>query len=264
MNLKALLGKNYKWWYLLKYSFLQGNLKIKGFLINQLGFLLDLTLTMLVWQNITKGNVSYITYFFVGFMISHIGWSSFSGSLASDIVTGKFNTYILRPTNFFGFVMVREIGSKLVSNIITSFSVVLLLPMFWNQVNLPSNIFLIFLPIILATVFFVDYCISLLLASIAFWDYDYGPWMRTLGNTVILLMGTRIPFYVFPSSIKPLFEYSPLGWSMYQPIEIYLSKYTFEQTFIITSCGIGWFLVLFLLVKIIYKAGLKRNEAVGL
>ena len=88
-----------KWLFLLQYSFRQGNLKSKGILINQAGFVLELAFIIFVWQFITNNNKDVVTYLFAGFMISHLGWNSFAGSLAEDIVSGKITTYTQTLTN---------------------------------------------------------------------------------------------------------------------------------------------------------------------
>ena len=58
--------------------------------------------------------------------------------------------------------------------------------------------------------------------------------------------------------------YNPFAYTFYHPMQIYLGKYSqveILQTFV---GGIMWCFVLFILARIIFKKGLKHNEAVGL
>jgi ABC-type uncharacterized transport system permease subunit len=47
-------------------------------------------------------------------------------------------------------------------------------------------------------------------------------------------------------------------------MQIYLGKYNFQETLAVFLGGIIWFLVLYFLAKLVFKMGLKKNEAVGL
>jgi ABC-type uncharacterized transport system permease subunit len=183
--LQQTLGKNYKWWYLVKYSFRQGNLKLSGVVLSQLAFLVELVITIYIWTTLSSKDPQIVTYFLVGFLVSHLGWNSFVGVLSGEIRSGKFTSYHLRPTNFFGYIFVKELGNRTISNLISGFSVIFLVPFYTNSLQLPSLEFMIYLPFIIICCFLVDYCGCLIMSFFAFFTEDYNSYGRVIGTVLL-------------------------------------------------------------------------------
>jgi ABC-2 type transport system permease protein len=59
-------------------------------------------------------------------------------------------------------------------------------------------------------------------------------------------------------------ENTPFAYILHYPMQIYLGKYDTNQTILVFLGGLAWCLALFILAKIVFKLGLKRNESVGL
>jgi ABC-2 type transport system permease protein len=85
---------------------------------------------------------------------------------------------------------------------------------------------------------------------------------RVYESLNLVLVGTLIPLDKMPFS--SFFSLLPYSWILHHPMQIYLGKYDFNQTILVFAGGIAWCVILFFFAKIIFKAGLKRNEAVGL
>jgi ABC-type uncharacterized transport system permease subunit len=47
-------------------------------------------------------------------------------------------------------------------------------------------------------------------------------------------------------------------------MQIYLGEYTNLEIFYVFLGGLAWCIILYFLAKLVFKLGLKRNEAVGL
>jgi ABC-2 type transport system permease protein len=56
----------------------------------------------------------------------------------------------------------------------------------------------------------------------------------------------------------------PFAFNFHHPMQIYLGKYSNLEIFYVFLGGLTWCLVLYFLAKLVFKMGLKRNEAVGL
>ena len=261
MTLQPILGKNYKWWYVLTFYYKSNN----SSRLNSIGYLISAILSsailILIWSTSKQILLSEIfTYILIGrlfFINLH-----FSNDLLQDVSNGKITTYMLYPTKTISFYLVRDLGWNSFIQIVNIFLTVGVLVLLNNLVIFSSltnfGIFILFLPITYLLQLFTE----ILFGSIAF----YLPWgwgILSLSSDISnILSGSRFPLSLFNFTI-PLLVLFP-AFSYHHPMQIYLGKYSqaeILQTFI---GGIIWCLVLFILARIVFKIGLKRNEAVGL
>jgi ABC-type uncharacterized transport system permease subunit len=84
------------------------------------------------------------------------------------------------------------------------------------------------------------------------------------GGRLILFQGSKLPFYILPAVIRPWFEYNPYSWMQFQPLQIYFGKYGLVNSGLILLLGFFLCSLMFILARVIFKLGLKKNEAVGL
>ncbi len=263
INLPKLLGKNYKWWYLFRYSSKQYNLKISGYLLGSCSFLVDILTTIFVWQYLSKSN-EIITYFYISFILQRLAWNSYLSEMWSSIINGSINSRLMLPTNIFGITLVKEIGSKIFVNLLSASLIFLLLPLYINNLILPSTVFLLLLPIFVVTAFFIDFGICLLLSSVAFVTNDVQSIGRMFFTIGVILCGAKFPFEVFSGFWFQFFVNNPYAWMSYRPMQIYLGKYNSFEILQSLVGGIVWCFMLFILARVLFKMGLKKNEAVGL
>jgi ABC-2 type transport system permease protein len=261
--LQKLLGRNYKWWYLIIYSFKQTNIKFVSFLIGNFASVLDFSITIYLWVLIdpTKDR---ITYFFVGFMLQRLIWNQYSGILTENIISGKIANRLIVPSNNFKFWFFREIGSSLLRNTISSLLIFSFLPIYSNYLRLPNLTFLLVLPFCLSVAFFIDYCISYILASFAFWTEDVRPIGYLMVIFIKILSGIAIPFSYLSEPFNTILQFNPYALISYHPMQIYLGKYSNLEIFYVFLGGLAWCIILYFLAKWVFKMGLKKNEAVGL
>ena len=261
--LQKLLGRNYKWWYLVLYSFKQSNIKLLSFAIVNFANVLDFSITIYLWLLI-EPTTERISYFFVGFMLQRLVWSQYSAELALSITTGKIVNRLLTPVDNFKFWFFKELGSSIVGKTFSALLILTFLPVYINYLQLPSVVFIVLFPLSFIIGYFIDFCFSYILSGVAFWSEDYRPIL--LISTVLLkfLTGIAIPFSYLPSPIGNLLIFNPYSYINYHPMQIYLGKYSPLETFFVFLGGIAWCLAFYFLAKWVFKMGLKRNESVGL
>jgi ABC-type uncharacterized transport system permease subunit len=66
------------------------------------------------------------------------------------------------------------------------------------------------------------------------------------------------------ATIFPFVIWQPFAFVGYHTYNTLLNKYTFQEYFIFLGISIIWNIIVFLLARIVFKLGLKKNEAVGL
>ena len=157
--MQKLLGRNYKWWYLINYSFKQSNIQLIPFLIANFTSVLDFAITIYLWFLI-EPTKERITYFFVGFILQRLIWSQYFGYFTQSIISGKIANQLLTPVDNMKYWLFREIGSSVVRNSISASLIFAFLPLYIDYLGLPTfNFVLLILPI-LAISFLIDFFFS--------------------------------------------------------------------------------------------------------
>ena len=262
-----LLGKNYKWWYLYQYS-IKARLTSKwDSVIFMIGHMLVLSSVILTWwlagnKQIDLGFQSKLTYFLVGelFYCFVFLFPSFNGF---EILRGNHTTQLLFPQSYFKQIFFKYYGdsfiqslSKFVFLLTTIFalrSLILFQPaqnIFLSFVMIPISLFLLFL-------------LEISVSFSAFWLTRINGIILNFGFLLAIFSGRNFPLNLLVESFGwNLFN--PFAFTFYHPMQIYLGKYSQVEIVQTFAGGIIWCLVLFILARIVFKAGLKRNEAVGL
>ena len=260
MTLTTLLGKNYKWWYIIKYYHVLETRYFWTNLFYFFGLSATIYINFFVWRsnNATFETIKQllISGLFLTFTNSTIYWH-----IGRQIESGGLSKRLIQPNSFFLTWLMTNVG-WLPS--VTFYYIVAMVPLFVSVGYLPS--FLSILSIIMLSIigFLIRFCIGCGIGFSAFWS------TQTYGQTVFyqsflpLIVGALIPYSYFPEQIKNVLLYSPFAFVVHHPMQIYLGKYSQFEIFVILGVGVLWCIVMFILARIIFKLGLKRNEAVGL
>jgi ABC-type uncharacterized transport system permease subunit len=267
MTLQNILGRNYKWFYLFQYNF-----KIRlssgwDSLLFVLGHLIILSGTILIWW-LANGKVvdsnfeNKLTYFLIGESLFCLifNFASFEGF---DILRGNHTKKLLLPSSYFKISFFKSYGesflqsfSKLIFLILINF----IFQKFIQTATINNFIVTVFFMPVSAGIFFL---LELTVSFIAFWLTRINGIILNFGFLSSLLAGRLFPLNLLVENFWYNI-FNPFAFIFYHPMQIYLGKYDFNQTILVFVGGIIWCILLFILARIIFKRGLKRNEAVGL
>ena len=114
----------------------------------------------------------------------------------------------------------------------------------------------------------------LILTFISYTKGCIGFWFNTTSSSYAILEASSIAIGLMSGSVIPLYLvfsefWNPVFWTpftflLHHPMQIYLGKYDNIQILQTFIGGIAWCVVLWILARLVFKAGLKKNEAVGL
>ena len=108
---------------------------------------------------------------------------------------------------------------------------------------------------------------SYLKGCVGFWvtnNYNSVPVIQAITVVISILNGAIIPLQMLFKDFDHPMLWTPFAFLLHHPMQIYLGKYSQLEILQTFAGGIIWCLVLFILARIVFKMGLKRNEAVGL
>lgn len=268
--MEKLLGRNYKWWFLLQYKIKANtSYKVDTFMWG-FGQFLILFSSLTVWYinfKISDNLENFGTvagYFILGTILSNLLKFNSRYFVSSHIANGKITTFLMYPQSTIQYYFFYAFGSGIFQSIITITSIIIMLPVWFRWFHFPASWFHLLASLVLVLVsvilfFFVDF----IMGSIAFWTIEING-INVQYNTIKeFFSGKLFPLsFIFTNPIYILIN--PFAYFFYFPIQVYLGEYGLQQTILVFLGGIAWCLVLYFLAKLVFKAGLKRNESVGL
>lgn len=205
--------------------------------------------------------ISY--YLLLYFLEQIIGWYIF-WNVREAIMNGSISNYLIKPIDFFKHLFMRELAYKIISMlvflILGIFLVILLNEYLSFQISivhliklLPS--FTIGISIMLLSQF-LSGCITFFWTESRF-VHDFLVMLR------LMLGGKLLPISFFPSTVLSLIKLIPFRYTFSFSSEIIFNKVTTANYFSGILVGTFWVIVLALLSKAIWKAGLKKFTAFG-
>ena len=265
-TLEKLLGGNYKWWYILQFSFKAGTLYRGSTLIYMIGRIAVLSLTIFIWWlNIDSGSrlidfPTVFTYYVIGSMFS---WNNgLNWNIAQSIKNGSLSSRLLLPQSVFKVAFLKDFGWWLYSNLFET-GLLALMAILGKQyiiLSSPANIMVYLLLFCISYLFLSLF--GIIIGSIAFFMTEVNGVVGLQDDIRFFLSGKAIPLNLSPF-LTPL-TFLPFALTFHHPMQIYLGKYTQLQTLYVFLGGLAWCLVLYVLAKLVFKLGLKRYESVGL
>jgi ABC-2 type transport system permease protein len=260
--LQKLLGRNYKWWYILKYNF---NTSLAYRTTAVFIILRDLTpifISLGIYGSFSEKS-DYLSYLLIGniFLKIVLWFADIAWEISSNIRYGGISSKMLKPTRWLVYELFAVIGGNFYTFVINAG--ILLFLMAYNNISFELNLsFWLALLMVTFIASMIYYIIDLLFGSVTFWTPET--------NTLIELKMAITPFL---AGALVIFDYNPnlnilkfLPWSFitYHPMQIYLGKYNSTETLLVFLGGIAWCVILYFLANFVFKMGLKRNESVGL
>jgi ABC-2 type transport system permease protein len=268
MTLTKLLGNNYKWWYVVWFSIIRENTGFRGFLIYQLSHIVRILSTLYIWYLANSDTLTF-SYLLLGQIYRSVVDNIFYFRLSDLIYSGAISSDLLQPKPFLLTQFVKSIGARLMKNfyfVIGSSVAMIIAANTFVRISFGFtnvNLLIAMIPIS----FVLNFIFGALVGSLAFWikdRRDYEGYRSSYEAIIFVITGSTIPLYKFPIEIYRVLEILPTAWIIHHPMQIYLGKYDSNQIILVFLGGLAWCVVLYILAKIMFKLGLKRNESVGL
>lgn len=164
--MQRLLGRNYKWWYVMQYEFKMAYTQWINILIIVLRFLLPLAITYII-INYTGNNKINNEYLIVGSLIYQFFAFTIGPSydITNNVVRGDFTKFLIRPTNYFQHLIARIFGFNIFTLLIRlSIFISIILFAGYNLSNL-----IILIPYI-AIIWTLGFCLEIINGSLVFFS----------------------------------------------------------------------------------------------
>jgi ABC-2 type transport system permease protein len=259
MTLQQLIGKYYKWWYIVQYSFKLGIVYFWSDFFWYLSNAFNLLVILFVWQiSNRQDSPSIISYLLAGSIFftlcsTQSGWNYFQ-----RIFDGKISSDLLKPTVVIWYFFAEALGYGIKMMLSTFISLIPIFLLYRQNIDLNGNYWAFAL---LPLAFLIRYFMSTVVGLTSFWIKNSYGVINFYETIVPILAGSLIPISLLNLDF---IQFLPFAFLFYHPMQIYLGKYDTTQTIMVFLGGLSWCLILWILARMVFKAGLKKNEAVGL
>ena len=265
MTLQNILGKNYKWWYIIKYSAKNGLTSIQMNILFLIASVLEVSAYLyLYFINKSINITEVVTYFMLARLYASLVMNRWYYFIGDMLYSSGLSRFLLVPTNYFLHHLLLSFGGRFVRNglaILTNLMIITFLHIFVFRFNVDSTILLTLFLVPFGL--FLNFVMCAIVGHIGFFIKDKRDFHGLCEIYFILfaiMSGTIIPLFLIP--IKWL-EYTPFAYVTFQPMRLYKNP-SLDLFLEICFNTIVWTVILFLVYRIIFKVGMKRNEAVGL
>jgi ABC-2 type transport system permease protein len=260
--MQKLLGRNYKWWYVVLYDILAStNYRLSTFFV-VIRDLIPVFISLTIYGSFLDSR-EFIEYFLLGNLFFKIVllFADINWEIRHAIAYGTISKYLIRPTNWLKYEFFSCIGGNLFSVTINVLIFVFLIMVNSVHINFSLiNILQLLLSLIIAIVIY--FCIDVTVGAVTFWTPETNVLIDTKLILTPFLAGSLV--FLSTNSITKSFVYLPWSFLVHHPMQIYLGKYDINQTILVFLGGIFWCVILYFLANFVFKMGLKRNESVWL
>ena len=211
-------------------------------------------------------SLSEMLVYTVGVMVlrtvttSHIEWG-----MDYEIRQGILSTNLVKPLGVWSFWFTGELAWKIVRGLLIA--PVLLGCLLWLGPTMreaapsPDR-----LPLVLVSAFLgyqVCFLMKLCLGFVGFWTNDLSGPSTLYEVLAAVLGGVLIPLAFLPEQLRFVAKLLPIQAVYNVPLGVMLGKDVGGSPWVGIGMQLGWIVLLWLLASVIWRAGLRRYEAVG-
>jgi ABC-2 type transport system permease protein len=205
------------------------------------------------------------------YMLIHVA-RSFSSmpqlarTTATEIRDGELNKYLIRPIDYMGYTLSLRVAHKLCYYLMASlpFAVVFTWLIYSGYfAPWPGWETFFYFALSLAMAFTIGFLLHMMFGLIGFWFLEVNTFLFLYFMVAYFFSGHMIPLDLLPPWLKGIVMNLPFKYEAYFPVTVYLGRYSSEELMVEFGVEALWILGLLIIVKTLYRRGLKRYGAYG-
>ncbi|MFA6285255.1 MAG: ABC-2 family transporter protein [Parcubacteria group bacterium] len=246
-------------------------LNIAAYAFGNIAELVALTVVWtIVYRNIDTiqgySSNEMITYVVFAWFFSFLTTTySFEQNVARDIHQGTLSSLLIKPQSYIRYVMAVAVGRISIAFGIVIIQGILVFLFFSDvlifSVDLPT-IFLLFF--MLVATFAINLFLSIIIGFIAFWTNEVFGLYYSLKVFAKFMSGTFFPIILLPVFFVKVCFFFPFAYTIYIPVQLYLGKISFAEGLRGFAIEVLWLGILYVIIRVLWKLGLKKYEGVGI
>lgn len=242
-------------------------------LMYRVGEIVEVLVLILMWTAIYSSGTGLIKGFSLSEMITYVligtlcatATRNFLPSFVSrDISEGRLSMFLVKPISYIRYVFLNEFGRSFLSTILSIGSQLIVLVFFLKVlVGVQSMLhLLVIIPMVLFAQV-IEMLIGFLIGAIAFWTDEVDGIQATLERVKRFFSGGYFPLALLPAGLIFTSSLLPFQYSFFAPAMLWLGKMSIADGILGLGIQLLWIIVLAGIVHLVWKAGLRRYEAIG-
>jgi ABC-2 type transport system permease protein len=236
-----------------------------------IGHVLEPLIFLVVWSAVSRssgGSVGgyaasdFAAYFIVLMLVNHVTYTWVMFEYEYEIRQGTLSFALLKPLHPIHSNIADNVSSKLIT--LPGMAVVaLILALIFRPVfHLRLWALAAFIPALFLA-FLVRFLTEWTLALAAFWTTRVSAVNQVYFVVALFLSGQLAPIALLPVPVRVAAFILPFRWTVGFPVELFLGRLTPEQALIGIAAQLVWLGLSFLLLRVVWRAGLRVYSAVG-
>lgn len=240
----------------------------------RIGNIFELLIQLVIWSAIfrnvdTVKGYSYeemITYILVGWLVLFLT-SNFNldNHVARQIHKGTLSNFLSKPISYIRYITYLSFGRvslALLSGVIVQSLFIIL---FQKSIVITNDPALIIIAVFMIFIgFFIKLNLSIIVGFLAFWITEVSGVHFSLKVIQRFLSGAYFPTSLFPNGLVQIISCFPFVYTFFIPTQVILGKTNTREALIGLGVEIVWLFLLMVIVRILWKFGLKKYESIGI
>jgi ABC-2 type transport system permease protein len=184
--------------------------------------------------------------------------------VAGDIRDGRLSALLLKPLNYLLYRFALYTSYRLAYNAVIALPLVLLAFFLREYIKFPThaeNWIGFGLSLIMAAA--MQFLMACCLGFMAFWVLEVSTLIFILYSFEYFLSGTIFPLDLFPAWLQPFVTWSPFTYQMFFPVQVAMERVTGPALWQGLAIQAGWVLVFYVTTSLLWRAGVRKYQAVG-
>lgn len=236
-----------------------------------IGHILEPIVYLVVWSTVSIGHgdsvggystAGFAAYFIVLMVVNHLTFSWIMWEYEYRVREGVLSFVLLRPIHPIHSDIADNIGYKLITLPLMLLIAVVMSFFFHPSFSGQLWTYLAFIPVLFLA-FIVRFLFEWTLAQASFWLTRVSAINQVYHVTVLFLSGQIAPLALFPAPVRVLADFLPFRYMVGFPVELFLGRLTPEQTLAGIAVQCAWIIAGLVLLRFVWRAGVRNYSAVG-
>ena len=236
-----------------------------------IGQVLEPLVYLVVWSVVSQnsgGSVGGYTtaelaaYFVLLMLVNQATYTWIMYEFEYRVREGILSAALLRPVHPIHSDIADNLSSKLITLPVMLIIAILLGLAFHASLALHAWAIALFLPVLLLA-FLIRFILEWTLALGTFWTTRVSALNQTYFVVMLFLSGQLAPLSLLPRPLQILAEALPFRWMLGFPVELALGRLSLSQALGGIAVQLAWLAGFIILVRIVWRAGIKVYSAVG-
>jgi ABC-2 type transport system permease protein len=236
-----------------------------------IGHVLEPLIYLVVWSTVSRSSggsvggftaADFAAYFIVLMLVNHVTYTWIMYEYEYRVRQGTLSFELLRPVHPIHSDIADNVTSKLITLPGMLAIAALLAWVFPPAFHAVPWAIVAFVPAILLA-FIVRFLVEWTLALAAFWTTRVSAMNQVYFMAMLFFSGQLAPLELLPYPVRVIAFVLPFRWAIGFPTELLLGRLTPAQALTGIGMQVVWLVGALVLMKIVWRAGLKVYSAVG-